>query len=211
LHLSTLSPEFSEAEAASWYDGKSFTSDWTSWHFPVWTKALAPLRAREARVLEIGSWEGRSALFFLNYLPRCRLTCIDPWTGNVEHLLDPYFAAFVPESERRFDANVAAFADRIEKIKAPSPRALPELGVAGRRFDAVYIDGSHIAADVYGDGALSWPMVVPGGIVIFDDYEWPGFEDPRQLPRHGIDAFLSVFAGQYHMIEHGYQILISKV
>jgi hypothetical protein len=209
--LSTLSPEFSETEAASWYEGKSFTSDWTSWHFPVWAKALAPLRARELQVLEIGSWEGRSALFFLNYLPRCRLTCIDPWTGNAEHLADPYFAALVPESERRFDANVAAFAGRIEKIKAPSPIALPRLGIAGRRFDIVYIDGSHIAEDVFGDAALSWPMVVPDGIVIFDDYEWKGFENPAENPQPGIDAFLNAFAGKYRMIERGYQILIAKL
>ena len=209
--MSTLSPEFSEAEAASWYDGKSFSSDWTSWHFPVWAKALAPFRAREARVLEIGSWEGRSALFFVNFLPRCRLTCIDPWTGSAEHLVDPHFAALALESEGRFDANVASFASRIEKIKAPSPRALPELGIAGRRFDIVYIDGSHIAADVYADAVLSWPMVVPGGIVIFDDYEWKGFEDPTQNPQPGIDAFLAAYAGKYRMIERGYQILISKV
>ena len=70
--------------------------------------------------------EGRSALFFMNFLPRCRLTCIDPWTGSAEHLVDPHFAAAALESERRFDANVAEFAGRIEKIKAPSPIALPK-------------------------------------------------------------------------------------
>lgn len=200
----------SEAEAAAWYEGKSFTSDWTSWHFPIWSKVLGPLRAREINILEIGSWEGRSALFFVNYFQRCRLTCIDPWTGSIEHALDPYFAALVPESERRFDTNVAAFADRIEKIKAPSPRALPELGIAGRRFDLVYIDGSHVAADVYGDAVLSWPLTPSGGIVIFDDYEWYGFENPKDNPKLGIDAFLSAIEGQYRMIERGYQILISK-
>ena len=77
-----------------------------------------------ARVLEIGSWEGRSALFFLNYLPRCRLTCIDPFDrrSGAQAAADPTISRLLrPGSERRFDANIADFADRIEKIKAPSP------------------------------------------------------------------------------------------
>ena len=61
---------FSAEIAASWYEGKEFATDWTSWHFPNWTKLLNSRRNRALRVLEIGSWEGRSALFFLNYLPR---------------------------------------------------------------------------------------------------------------------------------------------
>src|SRR5262245_5213669 len=67
----------SENEIADWYAGKSFTADWTMWKIPIWMKLLAPYQSRRTRVLEIGSWEGRSALFFLNYLRRARLTCID--------------------------------------------------------------------------------------------------------------------------------------
>ena len=197
--------------AALWYEGKSFTSDWTSWHFPRWSALLAPLRGKSARVLEIGSWEGRSALFFLNYLPDAALTCIDPWTGSLEHAADPYFAALVPDSERRFDANTAEFTARIEKIKGQSAQVLPKLGVAGRLFDLAYIDGSHIAADVFADAALVWPLLERGGLVIFDDYEWYGFEDVMQNPKLGIDAFLKAFDGRYRMIERGYQIAIEKI
>ena len=60
----TGSRRFSLAEAATWYEGKDFTFDWTSWHFPNWVKLLRARRTRRLRVLEIGSWEGRSALFF---------------------------------------------------------------------------------------------------------------------------------------------------
>jgi predicted O-methyltransferase YrrM len=205
----SVSP-FSEADAAVWYDGKSFTSDWTTWHFPRWAELLAPWRGRQTRVLEIGSWEGRSALFFLNYLPDARLTCIDPWTGNLEHAVDPHFAALVPQSERRFDSNVAAFADRIEKLKGSSSHELPRLGVEGRLFDIIYVDGSHLAADVFADGALAWPLLASGGLMIFDDYEWCGFEDVTHNPKLGIDAFLKGYEGDYRMIDRGYQIVICK-
>ena len=155
-----------------WYADKEFSSDWTSWHFANWMTILGARRQDPLRVLEIGSWEGRSALFFLNYLPQARLTCIDTFGGNLEHHRDAWFAALVPETERKFDANTAAFAARIEKRKGSSRDVLPELGIEQRQFDLAYVDGSHLAKDVYADAVLTWSLMAPEGIVILDDYEF---------------------------------------
>jgi predicted O-methyltransferase YrrM len=204
--------DFSEAQAASWYDGKAFSSDWTSWHFPNWAKLLGPWRGVAARIMEIGSWEGRSALFFLNYLPRARLVCIDTFAGGEEHQADPNTVAHhLPEIEQRFDANVAAFKDRIEKIKAPSTTALAELGLDGRRFDIAYVDGSHRAVDVYSDGILTWPLIVHGGLLIFDDYQWEYMPETLSNPKQGIDSFLRAFEGDYRIVHHAYQIAVEKI
>jgi predicted O-methyltransferase YrrM len=124
---------------------------------------------------------------------------------------NPHFAALVPDSERRFDANVAAFAQRVEKIKGPSAEVLPRLGVAARRFDLVYVDGSHLAADVYADGVLAWPMVTRGGIVMFDDYEFDEVAHESELPKRGIDAFLGAFEGQYRLLHKAYQVVLAKL
>jgi predicted O-methyltransferase YrrM len=170
------------------------------------------LRLGALRILEIGSWEGRSALFFLNYLPLSRITCIDPFDGNIEHHINPYFAALALKSEAQFDANLAALADRIEKIKGSSKTVLPELGVAGRRFDFAYIDGSHRAADVYADAALTWPLMEPrDGLVLFDDYLWDGMDEEHELPKPGIDAFLAAIGGHYREVHRGYQLAIAKL
>jgi predicted O-methyltransferase YrrM len=200
----------SEDEIARWYEGKTFATDWTSWHFPNWENWLAPYRARAARVLEIGSWEGRSALFFLNYLPRARLVCIDTFEGGQEHRAAEDAEAFLPQVEKTFDANTSAFADRIEKIKARSTDALALLGLANRPFDLAYIDGSHRAADVYSDGVLTWPLIEPGGLVIFDDYELELTPGPLDNAKHGIDSFLEVFKGQYRILHRGYQVAVVK-
>ena len=56
----------SDADIAAWYAGKDFSCDWTTHHITMWAGVLEAFRDRPARVLEIGSWEGRSALFFLN-------------------------------------------------------------------------------------------------------------------------------------------------
>src|SRR5262245_62040936 len=107
----TETPAPTETEIASWYAGKSFATDWTSWHFPNWLQWLAPYRANTVRVLEIGSWEGRSALFFLNFLPRARLVCIDTFAGGQEHQAADDAADFLPQLEKTFDANTAPFAN----------------------------------------------------------------------------------------------------
>ena len=166
------------------------------------------------RVLEIGSWEGRSALFFLNYLPRARLTCIDTFAGGQEHRADAARnksdAHFLRTVERRFDSNTHEFGKRIEKIKANSADALAALGVENRRFDVAYVDGGHRAAEVYSDGLLTWPLIARGGIVIFDDYLWDELRSPLDRPKLGIDAFLKSVKGQYRLALNQYQVAIVK-
>lgn len=199
-----------DAEIARWYDGKDFSCDWTTNRIPLWIEVLEDYRERPVRVLEIGSWEGRSALFFLNYLSQCQLTCIDTFGGNAEHHQDDYFAALVPGIEARFDSNVAAFGARVEKLKGSSGKVLPQLGVKGRRFDIAYVDGSHYAADVYSDAVLTWSLMAPGGIVIFDDYAWDLMNDDSERPKSGIDAFLNAISGQYRVIHCDYQLAIAR-
>jgi predicted O-methyltransferase YrrM len=202
-------------QAARWYDGKSFMTDWTSWHFPNWMKLLAPFRDRPARMLEIGSWEGRSALFFLNYLPQVRLTCVDTFAGGQEHqeaaARNPEEAETLRTIEARFDGNTSAFSERIEKIKATSVDALVQLGLADRRFDIAYIDGGHRAREVYADSALAWPLMAKEALEILDDYQWQEMPDPMDNPKPGIDAFLKSIEGQYRMVHNDYQIAIARL
>jgi predicted O-methyltransferase YrrM len=207
-----VADEKCESEATGWFSAKTFGYDWTSCHFANWARLLGRYRGIAARVIEVGSWEGRSALFFLNYLPHCSLVCIDTFQGSEEHRTHPEaFAGDLPEIERRFDVNLASFADRLEKIKAPSAFALAELGIDGRRFDIAYMDGSHRAADVYSDGVLTWSMLVRGGTMIFDDYEWAYMPEPRSNPKLGIDCFLRAFDGQYQAVHRGFQIALEKL
>ncbi|MGE3988504.1 class I SAM-dependent methyltransferase [Pseudorhodoplanes sp.] len=202
-------------ETARWYEGKTFSTDWTSWHFPTWMKLLAPFRNKPARMLEIGSWEGRSALFFLNYLPQMQLTCVDTFAGGQEHqeaaAVNAQEAATLRSIEAHFDFNTGAFFGRLEKIKAPSVDALIELGVAGRRFDIAYIDGGHRAREVYADSALTWPLMAQGGLVIFDDYQWAAMPDRMDNPKPGVDAFLNSVEGQYRTVHYDYQVAIEKL
>lgn len=44
-------------------------------------------------------------------------------------------------------------------------------------FDFYYVDGSHVAPDVMADAVLGWRLLKPGGIMVFDDYEWGAYRD----------------------------------
>ena len=199
-----------KARITDWETDKTFSTDWAGNHFFLWAELLHGLQEKPVRILEIGSWEGRSALFFLNYLPLSRIVCIDTFEGNVEHRLDSDFRGLVFKAEGQFDFNLAGFADRLEKIKGSSATVLPTLAISGRRFDLAYVDGSHMAADVYNDAVLTWSIMESGGIVIFDDYEWPLMGDDRQRPKLGIDAFLTAVSGEYRELHRAYQFVIAK-
>jgi predicted O-methyltransferase YrrM len=208
------SRRITDAEIATWFKDKNFSADWTSWHYPKWMELLARYRKRPTRVLEIGSWEGRSALFFLNFLPRARLTCVDTFAGGQEHqeaaAVSRKEARSLAALEQRFDANVHAFAKRVEKIKASSADALALLGVNKRRFDIAYIDGGHRAAEVYTDAVMTWALMQRGGMMIFDDYQWREMRERLDNPGPGIDAFLKAIEGQHRVAHKKYQIAIVK-
>lgn len=200
-----------EDDYSVWFRGKTLTTDWTSHNFPAWASLLAARRGLPLAVLEIGSWEGRSAIFFLQYLRCCHITCIDTFAGSPEHFLEPKWQAELPLVEQRFDSNLAEFGERMEKLKDTSARALARLQAQDRHFDLVYVDGSHRSADVEFDARLSWPMVREGGLVIFDDYEWSLAPEPTECPRLGIDAFLSGRTGEYRELHRGYQLIVEKI
>lgn len=169
---------------------------------------LLPLQKQRCRVLEIGSWEGRSAIFFLEFLPLCRITCIDTFAGSDEHKLGTVWNQNVAGIENRFDANLASYAGRVEKIKIRSVDALGRLAQAGQIFEVIYIDGSHAAADVLSDSTLTWPMLRANGILIWDDYEWGCADEDR--PQPAIDAFLRSKSSELTEIHRGYQLAVRK-
>jgi predicted O-methyltransferase YrrM len=196
---------------SQWFSGKTFSTDWSSPHFPTWESLLRGRRNETLKVLEIGSWEGRSAVFFLAFFRNGHVTCVDTFEGSVEHHAKEKWSAALPQIEARFDSNLAEFSGRFEKIKLPSYRALPALKMAGRSFDVIHVDGSHHSDDAYSDASESWPMLESGGLMIFDDYEWTFFDEPDRTPKQGIDRFLREHVDEYRELHRGYQVIIQRL
>jgi predicted O-methyltransferase YrrM len=197
-------------EFREWFAGKDFTTDWTSTRYQIWISIFAKRHEQMTDILEVGSWEGRSAIFFLRYFDQCTLTCIDTFSGSPRNKMDAKWTALAAQSEARFDANLAEFKPRCRKLKGTSFEWLGRLAIEQSKFDMIYIDGSHHSIDVYADAAMSWPMLSRKGVMIFDDYEWSEMPDPEDRPKPGIDAFLSANAGGFSELFRGSQIIIEK-
>lgn len=179
--------------------------DWLSPNIPHLGRVLEHLVGRPGvAMLEIGSFEGRSTVWFLENVltgARSTITCIDTFRGSAEHTGVDHDALL-----ERFKRNVAPWSDRVTVLEGESRRMLRTLG-DDPRFEAVYVDGSHETPDVLEDAVLSWPLLRDGGVMIFDDYLWRARES---RPGPAIDAFLGVFAGRYELLHQEYQVSLRK-
>jgi predicted O-methyltransferase YrrM len=181
-----------------------FTTDWFSRNIAHWEKWLAHLNGQPNICgVEIGSYEGRSAVWLLENIftdPTSELTCVDSGDAGTHDTFRENTRAFrnllfEPMQSRHW------FADR-------SRHDL-------ERYHLGYIDGDHSAAAVLSDAVSIFPLLRPGAVLIFDDYEWnppgrPEIIGTLQHPKQGIDAFLTVFAVQLEVIHQGYQVCVRK-
>lgn len=198
-----------------------FTNDWFGGNIPIWD-ALLP-RYNPKRFLEIGSYEGRATCYLIEKFTTdtpIEIHCVDSWEGGIEH-----DKSTMSDVEKRFDKNTgialkkAAHPATINKHKKYSNVALAELIVAEKAaaFDVIYIDGSHQAPDVLVDCVMAFQLLRKGGLMIFDDYLWTmesvGKQDPLNMPKPAIDAFLNIFQRKMLIVRGApvYQLYAVKV
>ena len=185
-----------------------FSVDWFSWATPVWSDLLS--RFLPKKVLEIGSFEGRSACYLIDVLGQqhpLELHCVDTFQGGIEHI-----GQEMDIVEARFEANLrhaisrSAHAIDLHVHKLPSDLALSRLFAAGQggTYDFIYIDGSHQAPDVLADAVLSFRLLRIGGLLAFDDYLWfedlPEGPDLLRMPKPAIDAFVNIYARKLRIL-----------
>jgi len=183
--------------------GYKFTTDWFSQNIPVWERIFSDFKPES--VLEIGSYEGRSAVWMAemmhNQLNGGHIDCIDTWPdGDVQN---------------RFEDNI-----KIAQWKFPGVRIrsykIPSYEIAAfkriNEYDLVYIDGSHKASEVLSDAVDAYHLCRHGGVIIFDDYNNGGAsaDNPLDLPKIAVDAFLKCFGREVEIIHRDYQLIVRK-
>ena len=88
---------------------------------------------------------------------------------------------------------------------------LHRLAADNRRFDLIYIDADHRFDTVLLDTILSWPLLKPGGFLVWDDYIWshPAVET-RFNPKPAIDAWLKTRMPAVEVVFAGTQVCVRK-
>lgn len=189
-------------------NSRSFTVDWVARHAANWKRVLAPFVGIPGiTALEIGSFEGRSACWWLDNIltgDGAVLHCVDPWQPT-------HLAGSGPSAESRFRANTAGYGDRLVVHKLGSfDYAIRALNRSPREQHAfIYLDGSHEAADVIADLVLLWPLLAPGGVLICDDYRHQRPFHLRVHPSVAIDGFFACRLDCEQLVS-GYQWIVRK-
>ncbi|WP_340645947.1 class I SAM-dependent methyltransferase [Phenylobacterium sp.] len=185
-----------------------FSRDWFTGNIPTWRQIINKDKPR--KILEIGSFEGRSTVWMVECCSIAaqgdiEIWCVDTWGGGIEHQKGGEIETSMPDVEQRFDRNIEVARGttphtvEINKLKTFSNLALAKLIAEGKTeyFDLVYIDGSHQAPDVLMDAVMAFQVLKVGGLMIFDDYLWsmdrPGTQDVLKMPKPAIDAFMNIF------------------
>ncbi|WP_020599117.1 class I SAM-dependent methyltransferase [Spirosoma panaciterrae] len=180
----------------------SYTSDWTSYNYSNWETWFAPYRSQpNLRILEIGSFEGRSAVWFLQHIlthPSAQLVCVDPMPWPVNP----------PRPRFMHNIQLTGQASQVTLVQERSEIALTQLPPAS--FDIIYIDGAHDAINVLADGIYSWELLKVGGLMLFDDYLWEPDQPEHSRCQRAIDLLLKQFGARKTLIHQGYQALIRK-
>jgi predicted O-methyltransferase YrrM len=160
--------------------------------------------------IEIGSYEGRSALWLLEHQfghPASKLICVDVFADAEQP--DSYW--------RKFKHNILdpPHGQRVELFKGSSLEFLSKFVSEGRKCDFVYVDGSHRASDVLEDLVLSFRALSVGGLLICDDYiGGAGSNEDLTLgsPKIAVDAFTQIYRDRLCIFDWQpiYQCAMSK-
>jgi predicted O-methyltransferase YrrM len=190
---------------------------WNKWEkhlVSFWDKYLNELKnkSRQNTILEIGSYKGKSTCWMLENLasnPKSVIYALDTWEGSPEYAADLSFKTV----EKEFDENTKQTkrTNQLIKMKMKSSEGLNILIEKEARFDFIYIDASHEARDVIVDAVLSWQILKPCGIIIFDDYEWDQLEQDYFRPKMAIDSFIEIFKPELKVLYKEYQVGVKKL
>jgi len=156
-------------------------------------------------MLEIGSYEGLSACFFSeNFLdhPESTLICVDPF--DLSDVTTPL--TDMTKENFLFNIRNSKNASKITLKDTYSNKFFPE---NKEKFDIIYIDGTHLEADIIHDMTEADKVLKSGGIMWMDDYM--GGNIANGNIRKTMDGFVEENKARYQVIHKGYQLALRKL
>lgn len=189
-------------------------TDLQGWHsqHPYLTRAIT--EGLPAVVVEVGVWKGASVVTMAREIQRLKLDAfviaIDTWLGSSEHYLwekflpDLDFEFGYPRLYQKFAANIVneGLRDFVVPLPLDSINGFQLLKAKAIRPDVLHIDAGHDYLSVMADLKAWWPQLMPGGVLIGDDYFRP-LIGPGKWPevRQAFDDFFA--ATPRTSFEHG--------
>ena len=184
---------------------RNFTKDWFSRNIYFWLKLLKKnnLLEKKIKILEIGTYEGFSAVFMLSILKNSHLTIVDTFKGGPEQKNITSFSNL----KKNFSNNIKKFKKRTSVHEGSSDSFFQ---INKNKFDFIYVDGAHDYNSVLKDSVNSFKCLKQNGLLIFDDYFWRFYNDGKN-PISAINSFLRKIKKRYKIEFLTTQLAIKKI
>lgn len=175
-------------------------NDWFSRNMRIWKNYLTPFK--EIKYLEIGSFEGRSAVFVGELKNVQEVTCVDTFEGGDEH------------NNINFDLVYKNCLENLKKLKTPynliKDTSHNFFQKNNKKFNVIYIDGSHFYDDVKKDFINSMNCLDDGGVLICDDFLWFFYKKIEQNPIGAILECYENYKKDLEILFIQHQIIFKK-
>jgi Methyltransferase domain len=152
------------------------------WMEPDELACLAELASHSQRIVEVGSWAGRSAVALAENT-KGTIFCVDTWSASLTARTDHNWELF-----NKWMANTAGLP--VVPVMMESARAARMFAAAGMTFDMIFLDGDHTEPYLREDIAL-WKPLLAGESSIFcgHDYNEPTWKDVKKVVDELIPRF----------------------
>jgi predicted O-methyltransferase YrrM len=187
---------------SNFYNNTIFSdADWFSSGISIFNKFMQNERGVIKNILEVGSYEGRSAIFFLKYFNDSKITCVDTWLGSHEHVRK------MEEIEKNFDNNLKPYENKLIKQKTTSDNFFLTNKLL---FDLIYIDGLHTYDQVKSDLENAYKFLRPKGYLLIDDYLWKFYPTNKKNVINSANEFMQKYNDNLEVIYISGQVLLKK-
>jgi hypothetical protein len=109
-------------------------------------------------ILEIGSYTGTSIIEIVKLIPNSKAIVVDMWSNYTENNLLVNIEKLQVEQSFYKNIKYEKLENRISVIKNNSRKVLIDFIKTNKKFDFIYVDGSHLLLDAYSDIILSWEI-----------------------------------------------------
>jgi len=187
------------------FDKNKYTQDWFSKHaYFIDTILNKNLNKYPFKILEVGSYEGLSANFFLQRFKLSTIDVVDTFKGGKEQIGVKDFKNL----KLKFLNNTKKNSKKIKIFSMKSSNFYSKYH--NKKYDLIYIDGSHHYKDVFTDAQNSLKILNQHGIIIFDDYFWKFYQNNKN-PKDAIDKFYEMNSNKIKLIGLTSQIFFKKI